>query len=118
VSADRDDLDPAQRRLAKPAGRVSAENGGPASLLEVVAAVRPTALIGLSTAAGAFTEEVVRTMACHVGRPIVMPLSNPTSRSEARPQDVADWTNGRALIATGSPFGPYSVDGVRREVAQ
>jgi len=107
VTTDRTDLDPAQRHLAQPPDAVpSSAEGHPASLLDVVKAVGPTALIGLSTAAGAFTEEVVRTMAGQAERPIIMPLSNPTSRSEARPQELADWTEGRALVATGSPFPP------------
>ena len=84
----------------------------------MAAAVRPTALIGLSTAAGAFTEDIVRQMAAHAGRPIIMPLSNPTSRSEARPQDLADWTGGRALVAAGSPFPPMTVRGRSIPVAQ
>ena len=107
VTTDRTDTDPAQRRLAQPPDSVpSTTEGHGASLLDVVKAVGPTALIGLSTAAGAFTEEVVRAMAGQVERPIIMPLSNPTSRSEARPQELADWTEGRALVATGSPFPP------------
>ena len=107
VTTDRTDLDPAQQRLAQPPDAVpSTADGHGASLLDVVKAVGPTTLIGLSTAAGAFTEEVVRAMAGQVQRPIIMPLSNPTSRSEARPQELADWTEGRALVATGSPFPP------------
>ena len=83
-----------------------------------MAAVRPTALIGLSTATGAFSEKIVREMARHVPRPIIMPLSNPTSRSEARPQDLADWTDGRALVAAGSPFPPMNVGGTSVPVTQ
>jgi malate dehydrogenase (oxaloacetate-decarboxylating) len=114
VTSDRTDLDPAQRRLAQPPGAVrSSVAGRQPSLLDVVKAVGPTALIGLSTATGAFTEEVVRSMAEQVERPIIMPLSNPTSRSEARPQDLADWTQGRALVATGSPFPPMRIGGDR-----
>ena len=67
-------------------------------------------LLGLSTAQGAFTEDIVRTMAAKVDRPIVFPLSNPTSNAEARPADVDEWTEGRALIATGSPFPPLHRD--------
>jgi len=110
LTADRADLSPAQRRLAQPAGAVpGSEPGRPASFTDVVKATAPTALIGLSTATGAFTEDIVRRMAAQVQRPIIMPLSNPTSRSEARPQDLADWTQGRALVATGSPFPPMKV---------
>ena len=68
-------------------------------------------LIGVSGQAGAFTEEIIRTMAKNSERPIVFPLSNPTSRCEATPQQVLDWTDGRALIGTGSPFGPAKFNG-------
>jgi malate dehydrogenase (oxaloacetate-decarboxylating) len=119
LTSDRRDLSEAQRRLAQPPTAVAAADPGSAPRLrDVVAAVEPTALLGFSTAAGAFTEEVVRTMAAHVPRPIIMPLSNPTSRSEARPQDLADWTQGRALIATGSPFPPMQIGDDLVAVAQ
>jgi malate dehydrogenase (oxaloacetate-decarboxylating) len=119
LTTDRPDLGPAQRRLAQPsAAAPSWEPGRPADLTDVIDAVRPTALIGLSTATGAFTEEVVRRIAAHVKRPIIMPLSNPTSRSEARPQDLADWTEGRALVASGSPFAPMQVGNASIPVAQ
>jgi malate dehydrogenase (oxaloacetate-decarboxylating) len=114
-----DDLDPAQRRLAQPPGAVpGTEPGRPANLTDVIDAVHPTALIGLSTASGAFTEQVVRHVSAHARRPVIMPLSNPTSRSEARPQDLADWTEGRALVATGSPFPPMRVGDASIPVAQ
>jgi malate dehydrogenase (oxaloacetate-decarboxylating) len=99
-------------------GVPSREPGRPPSLTDVIDAAHPTALIGLSTATGAFTEDIVRRMAAHVKRPIIMPLSNPTSLSEARPQDLADWTGGSALIATGSPFPPMQVGGASIPVAQ
>jgi malate dehydrogenase (oxaloacetate-decarboxylating) len=119
LTTDRRDLDPAQRRLAQPPAAVpSGEPGRPADLADTVEAVHPTALVGLSTATGAFTEEVVRRMAAHAKRPIIMPLSNPTSRTEARPQDLADWTEGRALVATGSPFAPMRVGGASIPVGQ
>ena len=119
LTSDRRDLSEAQRRLAQPPTAVAAADPGSAPRLrDVVAAVQPTALLGFSTAAGAFTEEVVRMMAEHVPRPIIMPLSNPTSRSEARPQDLADWTQGRALIATGSPFPPMQIGDELVPVAQ
>jgi malate dehydrogenase (oxaloacetate-decarboxylating) len=95
-----------------------AKAGLPLDLAAVVHQVRPTTLIGLSTAHGAFTEEIVRDMAAGVTRPIIMPLSNPTSHSEADPQDLADWTEGRALVATGSPFPPVLGHGNPRRVAQ
>ena len=110
LTLDRRDLSDAQRRLAQPPASVTAQDADSAPRLrDVVSVVRPTALLGLSSAAGAFTEEIVRTMAGHTQRPIIMPLSNPTNRSEARPQDLADWTDGRALIATGSPFPPMQI---------
>ena len=84
------------------------------SLLDVVRNAKPTAFIGVSGQAGAFTEEVVRAMAAAVERPVIFPLSNPTSRSEAKPADLLKWTNGLALIGTGSPFAAVSWNG--REV--
>ena len=88
------------------------------TLLEAVRAVKPTILIGSSAVPGAFTEEVVRAMAAHCDRPIIMPLSNPTSRIEALPADLLDWTDGRALIATGSPFGTVRHGDVYHSIAQ
>jgi malate dehydrogenase (oxaloacetate-decarboxylating) len=87
-------------------------------LLDVIRNVRPTILIGTSTKGGAFTQEVVEEMARHSTRPIIFPLSNPTSRAEATPADVLRWTDGRALVATGSPFEPVDHDGVRHTIAQ
>ena len=87
-------------------------------LADVVRNARPTMLIGTSTQAGAFTEAIVRDMAAHTDRPIIMPLSNPTSRAEAMPADLLAWTDGRALVATGSPFAPVELDGVTYQIAQ
>ncbi|ERK09801.1 NAD-dependent malic enzyme [Serratia fonticola AU-P3(3)] len=78
------------------------------SLLEVVRNAKPTVLIGVSGQPGLFTEELLREMHKHCPRPIVMPLSNPTSRVEARPEDIINWTDGAALVATGSPFSPVT----------
>ena len=118
LTSDRRDLDDAQRRLAQPPDAVPTPGDTAPELQDVVDAAHPTALVGLSSATGAFTEDVVRSMAAHAGRPIIMPLSNPTSRSEARPQDLADWTDGRVLIATGSPFPPMRVGERAIPVAQ
>lgn len=76
------------------------------SLMDVVRNAKPTILIGVSGQPGLFTEEIIREMHRHCPRPIVMPLSNPTSRVEARPEDIISWTDGAALVATGSPFAP------------
>jgi malate dehydrogenase (oxaloacetate-decarboxylating) len=84
---------------------------GEIGLLDVVRNARPTVLIGVSGQQGAFTEEAVRAMGKTAKRPIIFPLSNPTSRSEATPQQLLDWTDGRALVGTGSPFAPVDVNG-------
>lgn len=89
-----------------------------AGLAEVVMHARPTMLVGTSAQAGAFTEPVIRQMAASAGRPVIMPLSNPTSRCEADPADLIRWTGGRALVATGSPFGPVVHDGVTYHIGQ
>ena len=88
------------------------------SLLEVVRAVRPSVLIGASGTSGLFTEAVVREMALHCPRPLILPMSNPTSKCEARPEQVLAWSEGRALVATGSPFPPGMVGESSRRVAQ
>jgi malate dehydrogenase (oxaloacetate-decarboxylating) len=80
--------------------------GKPRDLEAVVREVKPTVLIGTSGEPGTFTEAVVREMAKHADRPVIFPMSNPTSKSEAKPADLVAWTRGRALIATGSPFDP------------
>ena len=80
--------------------------------------VKPTILIGTSTQAGAFNEPIVREMAATVDRPIILPLSNPTSKAEALPADLIAWTDGRVLTATGSPFEPVEHNGMTYEIAQ
>jgi malate dehydrogenase (oxaloacetate-decarboxylating) len=92
--------------------------GNGVGLAEVVRRVQPTMLIGASTASGSFTEAIVKEMAAHTGRPIIFALSNPTPRSEATPADLIAWTDGRALIATGSPFGPVTHKGVTYVIGQ
>jgi malic enzyme len=91
---------------------------GPLDLAEVVKAFRPNVLLGTTGTGGAFTEEVVRAMAASTDRPIILPLSNPTQNTEARPADIMAWTNGRAIVATGSPFPPVEAAGHIQRVPQ
>ncbi len=91
---------------------------GSISLLDVVRNAGITALAGVSAQPGAFSEEIAREMARQTDRPIICPLSNPTSKSEADPADLLRWTNGRALVGTGSPFAPVEVDGRLIPIAQ
>ena len=88
------------------------------SLLDVVRQAKPTVLIGVSGAPGLFSEEVIKTMHESCERPIIFPLSNPTSRVEATPNDILRWTNGEALVATGSPFEPVVLEGKTYPIAQ
>ncbi|KQL36278.1 malate dehydrogenase [Bacillus sp. FJAT-25509] len=88
------------------------------SLMEVVQRVKPTILIGTSGQAGAFTEEIIKEMAKHVERPIILPMSNPTALTEAVPENLIKWTDGKALIATGSPFANVEYKGVSYEIGQ
>jgi malic enzyme len=89
-----------------------------ADLLQVVAAVKPSVLLGTSCQPGAFTEPVIKALAAGVDRPLVFPMSNPTSQSEAQPADVLRWTAGRALVATGSPFPPVTHEGHQVRIGQ
>ena len=94
------------------------EGDGPFGLEEVIRHVRPTMLIGTSGTPGSFTEGAIREMARHARMPIVMPLSNPTANTEALPEDVLRWSDGRAIVATGSPFPPVEIGGRSRLVGQ
>ena len=88
------------------------------SLLDVVRNTKATVLVGVSAQAEAFTEEIVREMASHTDKPVIFPLSNPTSVAEAKPADLLRWTEGRALVGTGSPFAPIEMDGRVVPIAQ
>ncbi|WP_018700418.1 NAD-dependent malic enzyme [Amorphus coralli] len=116
------DLWPFQAALAHTADHVAAwtagETPGKFSLLETVQNAKPTIIIGVTGHPGVFTEEVIRAMAATAERPIVFPLSNPTSRCEAQPEDVLAWTDGRAIIGTGSPFQPVTHGGKTYPIAQ
>ena len=108
------DLQPFQAPFVQPRARIDGWNLRSADridLFDVVENARPTVLIGVSGQPGMFTEEIVRRMAGAVERPVIFPLSNPVSRSEATPADLLRWTEGRALIGTGSPFPPVDIDG-------
>jgi malate dehydrogenase (oxaloacetate-decarboxylating) len=94
------------------------EQPGRIGLLDVVANAKPTVLIGVSTQPGTFTETIAPTMARNCKRPVIFPLSNPTARAEATPADLMKWTEGRALIGTGSPFPPVERDGRQIPVDQ
>jgi malate dehydrogenase (oxaloacetate-decarboxylating) len=113
VHTGRQGLEPFKQKYAQALDRVTEwELVRPdrVSLLDVVRNVKPTVLIGTSAQTGAFTEEVVREMSAHVSRPVIFPLSNPTSKSEAVPIDLINWTGGGAIVATGSPFPPVVFD--------
>ncbi|MCT8973089.1 NAD-dependent malic enzyme [Microbaculum marinisediminis] len=117
----REDLDAVRKPLAQKAEAVK-EWGKDLTqaigLADVVRHARPTVLVGATGQAGAFTEDVVREMASYAERPVIFPLSNPTSRAEATPADLMTWTDGKAVVATGSPFAPVVHEGETHVIAQ
>ncbi len=122
VHSQRTDLSAGQRIYAQPAERVTnfprTQPGGRICLDDIIKQIDATVLIGLSTLPGAFSEPIVREMASKCERPIILPLSNPTSKSEAVPENLLQWTEGRALIAAGSPFASVDFHGQKMQIAQ
>jgi malic enzyme len=121
VHDQRTDLDETKRSLATPAAAAATLGlplDAPMTLSEVIDRVRPTVMVGTTGVAGSFTEPMIRSMAAGCARPVILPLSNPTANTEARPEEIMRWSDGRALVATGSPFPPVVVDGVVHEVGQ
>ena len=115
----RDDLDPTKRAFAVTLDALPGTAvGEPIDLAASVSAFQPTVLVGATGVAGTFTESAVRAMAEQTSRPIILPLSNPTSVAEATPDDLLHWTDGRALVATGSPFEPVMRRGHRHVIGQ
>jgi len=111
----RKDLEPFKQAYARSRAELPNDK---ITLLDTVKLARPTILIGIAAQANAFDEAVVREMAAHTARPIILPLSNPTSKCEALPADLIRWTDGRALVATGSPFADVQYDGKHYKIAQ
>lgn len=122
LHSERTDLSEEQRQYTQPANRLAdfprALEDHRIGLADVIRKIDATILIGLSTLPGAFTESIVREMARKCERPIILPLSNPTSKSEAVPEDLLRWTDGRALIATGSPFSDVAYKGRKMRISQ
>ncbi len=120
ITEDRQNVEAEQLPYARKRHEVQSwkQANGEITLLDVVRHVKPTVLIGVSGQPGTFTEQVVREMAKYSSRPVIFPLSNPISCSEANPQDLMNWTEGRALIGTGSPFPPVEFAGKKTPVAQ
>ncbi|OCL13171.1 hypothetical protein AOQ84DRAFT_385591 [Glonium stellatum] len=116
LQSKKDQLTPAQISYAREDSEWEGKEHN--DLLSIVREVKPHVLIGTSTKPGAFTKEIVQEMAKHVERPIIFPLSNPTKLHEAKPQDLFDWTEGKVLVATGSPFPPVEFNGKNYEVAE
>ncbi|HXW88583.1 MAG TPA: NAD-dependent malic enzyme [Streptosporangiaceae bacterium] len=122
VEAGDDRMSADQLRYGRSPAEVAGWQRDPAlggiGLAEVVRRVHPTVLIGTSARGGAFTEEIVKDMAAHTDRPVILPMSNPTELAEARPASLIEWTGGRALVATGSPFPPVDYRSIRYVIGQ
>lgn len=116
LKSKKDQLTPAQIPFAR--DDAEWEDKDHNDLVSIIKEVKPHALIGTSTKPKSFTEEAIREMAKHVERPIILPLSNPTKLHEAHPDDLFKWTDGKALIATGSPFPPVEYNGTKYEVGE
>ena len=115
---DMDDLRDFQRPYAKNRHELGVAAGERVDLIDAIKLAAPTLLLGFSTVPGAFTREVVEAMTASCERPMIFPLSNPTSRMEAMPGDVLEWSKGRALLATGSPVSPVGYDGTTYTIGQ
>ena len=115
---DMDDLRDYQKPYAKNRKRLGVAAGDRVGLVDAIKLASPTILLGCSTVFGAFTREVIETMTASCECPMVFPLSNPTSRMEAMPGDVLEWSNGRALLTTGTPVGPVERDGTTYTIGQ
>jgi malate dehydrogenase (oxaloacetate-decarboxylating) len=121
LSDGRESIDEYKLELAWPesmVGELGLEDGKTRDLESIVSAYKPNVLVGASGQANAFDKNVVRAMAAHVERPVILPMSNPTSICEGTPQDILDCTDGKALVATGSPFADVQINGETRRIGQ
>lgn len=121
VTEDMSGLYDFQQKLAHKSDNIAGWTGdahGDNALFDIVANVKPTILIGVAGRGGLFTESLIREMHSHCDNPIIMPLSNPTSKAEATPEQVLTWTDGKALVATGSPFDSVEINGQSIPIAQ